>query len=143
MYFQDKDFNFSVVVLYEQKLLSGVKQYVRAYKLEDYELTVKVVDRVDCNITHTYLSSVIFYGWHVNNIDFYYRNNYNNYNNFKALESLICLYYRLVKDNIYVNVKIIQCEYFKRSQILFDANIFDALASVLVNLNAKLDKFVC
>ena len=131
MYFQDEDFNFSVVVLYEQKLLSGVKQYVRAFKLEDYKFTVKVDDRRDMGYTYTYLSSVIFYGWNAANIDFYYQNNYNN---FKALESLICLYYRLVKDNIYVNVKIIQCEYFKRSQILFDANIFDALASVLVLL---------
>jgi hypothetical protein len=130
MYFQDKDFNFSVVVLYEQKLLSGVKQYVRAHTLEDYKFTVKVEDRLDMDLgTHTYLSSVIFYGWDAGNIDFYYANNYNN---FKALESLICLYYRLVKNNTYVNVKLIQCEYFKRDKIVFDAAIFDALASVLV-----------
>jgi hypothetical protein len=134
MYFQDEDFNFSVVLLYEQKLLSGAKQYVVADKLENYELTVKVVDRIACDRHITHRCSVIFYGWNASNIDFYYRNSFNNLTNFKALESFIRLYYRLVKDNVYVNVKLIQCEYFKRSQILFDANIFDVLASVLVEV---------
>jgi hypothetical protein len=69
MYFQDEDFNFSVVLLYEQKLLSGVKQYVVAEKIDNYELTVKVVDKVAPNMYITNRCSIIFYGWNASNID--------------------------------------------------------------------------
>jgi hypothetical protein len=135
MYFQDEDFNFSVTLLYEQKLLRVVKQYVYAEKIDNYELTVKVVDKDMYGDTYlTNRCSIIFYGWNAANIDFYYRSSFNNLTNFKALESFIRLYYRLVNDDTYVNIKIIQCEYVKKCQILFDANMFDILASVLVEV---------
>jgi hypothetical protein len=133
MYFQDEqNFNFNLVLLYEQKLIGGLKQYVKTFSCEDYELVVQVKDYEHVTrYTHTYLSTVIFYGWNAGNIDFFGGNNFYG-NNFKALESLIRLYFKLVKDDTYINVKIIQCEFFKRYKILFDADIFDALASVLV-----------
>jgi hypothetical protein len=122
-------------MLYKQKLIGNLKQYVTKYSLENrdyrqvgYDLFLKVADYRNKHNFRQHVHHVYFYG----ESKFKWINYADDDNYVLPLEHLFELYTNSI-ENDWEYLKVIQCTLFKKYGVLFNANIFDAFSKILVN----------